>query len=120
MENNEPYAQPDHYCTSLYNQQLDSSGNSNSYPPMLHAETGSSDTDTDSAPVIKRPILIRGDNEFLKNFPRSFINEESLSTYYSERQPIDVTLSFSIFFCSKNKFRLYLYYHYYYFVALSR
>ncbi len=93
MENNEPYAQPDHYCTSPYNQQLDSSGNSNSYPPILNAETGSSDTDTDSAPVIKRPILIRGDNnEFLKNFPRSFINEESLSSYYSERQPIDVTL----------------------------
>jgi hypothetical protein len=69
---------------------LDSSGNSNTDPPMLNTDTGSSDTDTDSAPVIKRPILIRGDDEFLKNFPRSFITEESISTYYSEKQPIDV------------------------------
>lgn len=69
---------------------MDSSGNSNTYPPILNTDTGSSDTDTDSAPVIKRPILIRGDDEFLKNFPRSFITEESISTYYSEKQPIDV------------------------------
>ena len=48
------------------------------------------DTDTDSAPVIKRPILIRGDIDFLKNFPTTFANE-SICTYYSENRPIEVT-----------------------------
>jgi hypothetical protein len=44
---------------------------------------GQSDTETESAPIIvKRPILIRGDVEFLKNFPvtTGFNNE---SAYYT-------------------------------------
>ena len=55
-----------------------------------------SDTDTESAPIIvKRPILIRGDVEFLKNFPTtSFANE---STYYStDNRTIEVFKKFKL------------------------
>ena len=96
LENNEPYAQPDHYNSSIYNQNVNSSVSNSVYQhhqqQISNADIGSSDTDTDSAPVIKRPILIRGaDEDFLKNFPRSFITEESsICTYYTETQPVDV------------------------------
>lgn len=56
-----------------------------------------SDTDTESAPIIvKRPILIRGDVEFLKNFPaRSFANE---STYYStDNRTVEVFFGFKFY-----------------------
>ena len=35
------------------------------------------DNETESAFIIKRPILIRGDADFLKNFPCNYANEMS-------------------------------------------
>lgn len=54
---------------------------------LTNVDVGSSDTDTDSAPIVKRPILIRGDVDFLKNFPSSYANE---TTYYTDNRTIEV------------------------------
>lgn len=60
--------------------------------------TSLSDTDTESGPIIiKRPILIRGDVEFLKNFPAvSFTNE---CAYYStDNRTVEVKIFFQLSF----------------------
>ncbi len=96
----------------MYNQNksdLEDSSLNQSFPPppphiiqsqkqLQHAELaitdhGSSDTDTESVLIVKRPILIRGgDSEFIKNFTTN----EPNCNYYGANQSIEVCILYSI------------------------